>query len=128
MLSKLLFFLRLWAQVNGIFGFDSSTKPTALKSYGFSLLFIAYLQDLKLVHELKVYGRRLINDWVVDYEHQHPDIDIDNKVIGNLISVSFQNRVWECLKLLSGIFHFLESEIERRPGHLYQGGQTLFLG
>jgi len=109
-LTRLLFFLRLWAQINGIFGFDSSTKPTSLKSYAFSLLFIAYLQESKLVNPVKVNGNRLINDWIVDYEHQYPDVEIDNKTIGNLIS---------------GFFIFLSQKLKEdqvvciRDGELY---------
>ncbi|KAE9550157.1 hypothetical protein FO519_006644 [Halicephalobus sp. NKZ332] len=88
-LLKALFVLRLWAQTNGIFGFDSSTKPKSLKSYAFSLLFIAYLQDSKLLNQVEVNGKKLINDWIVDYEHQIPTVDSDNKTLGSLISGFF---------------------------------------
>uniref|UniRef100_A0AC34GR26 RRM domain-containing protein n=1 Tax=Panagrolaimus sp. ES5 TaxID=591445 RepID=A0AC34GR26_9BILA len=95
-IHKVLFILRLWAQTHGIFGTNSSNKPGAFKSYAFSLLFVAFLQDSKLIGPITFRGNEFIDDWVTDYIHPHLRINPSNETLISVIRGFF---VYICQKI-----------------------------
>uniref|UniRef100_A0A914Z9H5 Uncharacterized protein n=1 Tax=Panagrolaimus superbus TaxID=310955 RepID=A0A914Z9H5_9BILA len=93
---KILFVLRLWAQTHGIFGTNSSNKPGAFKSYAFSLLFVAFLQESKLIGPITFRGNEFIDDCVTDYIHPILQINPSNETLISVIRGFF---VYVCQKI-----------------------------
>uniref|UniRef100_A0A7E4ZQL8 Polynucleotide adenylyltransferase n=1 Tax=Panagrellus redivivus TaxID=6233 RepID=A0A7E4ZQL8_PANRE len=66
-LHRIIFVLRLWAQTQDIYGPCRKQRQFYFKSYAFSLLFVAYLQQKKILGPVTVVGSNLMDGWAVDY-------------------------------------------------------------